>query len=120
MVVAAVAEAAGTREGAGPERGKEAGPERGNGAETVGTKCARARNPSAKRAEQIGPLAGAQKEDEQACVADKGEFADFARRSSRPEEKGEFALAGFAVGSPVLQIPRKTLVNFPWLLSLPK
>lgn len=38
---------------------KEAGPERGNEKETVERKCARARNPSAKRAEQIGPLAGA-------------------------------------------------------------
>ena len=43
--------AIGTREGAGPERGK--------GAEMVERNCDSARNPSAKRAEQIGPLAGA-------------------------------------------------------------
>lgn len=49
----------GTREGAGSGLGKEAGPERGKGEETVEHNRVRARNPSAKRAEQIGPVAGA-------------------------------------------------------------
>ena len=61
-----------------------------------------------------------QNEDERACVADKGEFADFARRSSRPEEKGEFALGWLCGRVPSSADTPKTLVTFPWLLSFPK
>lgn len=62
--------------GGGGTRAREgAGPERGNEAETVERNCDRAQDPSAKRAEQIGPLAGAGAAKLHAGVGDEREAA---------------------------------------------